>query len=78
MTFNLFCFASLEEGDMLVSMKQRYTIEDVKKALTLPDFDAAAAQQLMTPLPRINKRVRPSHLPGKAREGCPAKGTRPL
>ncbi len=55
---------------MLVSMKQKYTIEDVKQALALPDFDVAAAQQLMTPLPRINERVRPSHLPGRAREGC--------
>lgn len=51
-------------------MKERYTIEDVKEALALPDFDVAGAQQLMTPLPRINKRVRPPHLPGKAREGC--------
>ncbi len=55
---------------MLVGMKQKVTIEDVKKALTLPDFDAAAAQQLMVPLPRINKRVRPSHMAGQAREGC--------
>lgn len=51
-------------------MKWKITIEDVKQGLLLSDFDVAAAHKLMVPLPRINQRVRPSHLSGKAREGC--------
>ncbi len=48
-------------------MQKRYTIHDIKHALSLPDFDGAAAQQKMTPVPRGIRR--PPSRPGKARLG---------
>ncbi len=48
-------------------MPKRYTITDIKQALTLSSFDSWAAQQKMTPIPR--KSQRPQSMPGKARVG---------
>lgn len=45
----------------------KYTLDDVKTALTLPDFDAAAAQQKMAPVTRPIRR--PDAQPGQARLG---------
>ena len=44
------------------------TIENIKRALTLPDFDVVAAQEKMAPRPR--PRVRPADLLGKAKQGA--------
>jgi 8-oxo-dGTP pyrophosphatase MutT (NUDIX family) len=46
-------------------MRNQYTLDDVKAALTLPDFDAVTAQGKMAPLTRPIRR--PDSLPGQAR-----------
>lgn len=46
-------------------MPNQYTLHDVKNALTLPDFDAFAAQRKMAPTERPARR--PNSLPGQAR-----------
>lgn len=48
-------------------MSDPYTLADVRQALTLPDFDAVAAQKKMAPISRPERR--PESLPGKARLG---------
>ena len=48
-------------------MHNQYTLDDVKIALTLPDFDAAAAQRKMAPVTRPIRR--PDAQPGQARLG---------
>lgn len=47
-------------------MVNHFTLADVKQALKLPDFDAAAAHQLMSP---ITRPVRRPDIPGQARLG---------
>ncbi len=48
-------------------MVNQYTLADVKQALNLPEFDAAAAHQKMSPITRPIRR--PDSIPGQARLG---------
>ena len=48
-------------------MRKQYTLTDIKQALDLPNFDAIAAQQKMTPVPRGARR--PTSKPGRPRLG---------
>ncbi|MCB9419459.1 MAG: CoA pyrophosphatase [Ardenticatenaceae bacterium] len=48
-------------------MRNQYTLDDVKTALNLPDFDAVAAQRKMAPITRPVRR--PDSQPGQPRLG---------
>lgn len=48
-------------------MPAQFTIADVRRALKLTNFDAAAAQKKMSPIPRGSQR--PDSLPGQVRLG---------